>query len=300
MIAQEISLVPTAQRRRERLPRDRDRSCRPRRSPVLATPLRRARRDRRSSASRRGCPWGHSGSRSSRRSRSCGRSRATAKLIVMDEPTAALTGDEAQKLLEIVRDLRDRERRSSTSPTSSRRCSRSRTTVTVLRDGRLVETAAAAGKTAASLVTAMLGRTMETTFPPKITASSRRPCRALRREPRRRRGFLRDISLDVRAGEIVGLAGLVGSGRTEVARAIFGADPTTRRHDLRRWRGGTDRLAAESGASWGSRSLPESRKSQGLLMGRSIAENVTPAPPRARLAARDVSCGASNGRTRTT
>ena len=88
------------------------------------------------------------------------------------------------------------------------------------------------------------------------------------------KGFLRDVSLDVRRGEIVGLAGLVGSGRTEVARAIFGADPTTGgtiRLDGEEVRIGSPRKAVQLGIAL----LPESRKSQGLLMGRSIAENVT-------------------------
>ena len=90
-----------------------------------------------------------------------------AKLIVMDEPTAALTGDEAQKLLEIVRELR---RRGTTIVYVSHFLEEVLSiadVVTVLRDGQLVETADAAGQTTTSLVTAMLGRSMETTFPPK-------------------------------------------------------------------------------------------------------------------------------------
>jgi simple sugar transport system ATP-binding protein/ribose transport system ATP-binding protein len=119
----------------------------------------------------------------------------------------------------------------------------------------------------------MLGRSMETTFPTKIPPVTGAPV-VLAVESLETKGFLRDISLDIRAGEIVGLAGLVGSGRTEVARAIFGADPTT---------GGTIRLGGEEvrigsprkAIQLGIALLPESRKSQGLLMGRSVAENVT-------------------------
>ena len=103
-----------------------------------------------------------------------------AKLIVMDEPTAALTGDEAQKLLEIVRELRDRGTTIVYVSHFLEEVLSIADDVTVLRDGLLVETAAAAGKSAASIVTAMLGRTMETTFPPKTAASSRRSGRALR------------------------------------------------------------------------------------------------------------------------
>jgi ribose transport system ATP-binding protein len=196
-----------------------------------------------------------------------------AKLIVMDEPTAALTGDEAQKLLEIVRELRDRGTTIVYVSHFLEEVLSIADDVTVLRDGRLVQTAAAAGQTATSLVIAMLGRTMETTFPPKTLPATDAPV-VLSVENLETRGFLRDISLEVRAGEIVGLAGLVGSGRTEVARAIFGADPTTGgtiRLDGKEVRIGSPRKAIELGVAL----LPESRKSQGLLMGRSIAENVT-------------------------
>ena len=115
---------------------------------------------------------------------------------------------------------------------------------------------------------------MEIDIPTEDTASSRRSGRALRGEPRDQR-LPADVSLDVRAGEIVGLAGLVGSGRTEVARAIFGADPIDRRHDPPRWRAGTRSAHRGRRCSSGIAILPESRKDQGLLMGRSIAENVT-------------------------
>jgi simple sugar transport system ATP-binding protein/ribose transport system ATP-binding protein len=191
----------------------------------------------------------------------------------MDEPTAALTGDEAQKLLEIVRELRDRGTTIVYVSHFLEEVLSIADDVTVLRDGLLVETAAAAGKSAASIVRAMLGRTMETTFPPKTPPAPDAPV-VLSVENLATKGFLRDVSLDVRRGEIVGLAGLVGSGRTEVARAIFGADPTTGgtiRLDGEEVRIGSPRRAVQLGIAL----LPESRKSQGLLMGRSIAENVT-------------------------
>jgi ABC-type sugar transport system ATPase subunit len=196
-----------------------------------------------------------------------------AKLIVMDEPTAALTGDEAQKLLEIVRDLRDRGTTIVYVSHFLEEVLSIADDVTVLRDGRLVETAPAAGRTAAALVTAMLGRSMETTFPPKSPPAADAPV-VLAVEDLETKGLLRGISLEVRAGEIVGLAGLVGSGRTEVARAIFGADPIsggTIRVDGEEVRIGSPRKAVELGIAL----VPESRQSQGLLMGRSIAENVT-------------------------
>ena len=105
-------------------------------------------------------------------------------------------------------------------------------TVTVLRDGRVVHTKPAATETPATVVTAMLGRPMEMTFPDKVYPPDDAPTvlevRGLTRSP-----VFEDISFEVRAGEILGLAGLIGSGRTEVARAIFGADRFDSGADLR-------------------------------------------------------------------
>ncbi len=92
-----------------------------------------------------------------------------------------------------------------------------------------------------------------------------------------------DISFEVRAGEIVGLAGLVGSGRTEIARAIFGADPCEGTIELD---GREIRRARRGRASAGVALLPESRKDQGLVMVRPLNENVTwPTSARSRAAA---------------
>jgi simple sugar transport system ATP-binding protein/ribose transport system ATP-binding protein len=114
---------------------------------------------------------------------------------------------------------------------------------------------------------------METTFPSKDPPAGDADV-LLAVEGLSTKGFLRDISFEIQAGEIVGLAGLVGSGRSEVARAIFGADPTS---------AGTIRIGGEevhvrsprTAVRHGLALLPESRKAQGLLMGRSIVENVT-------------------------
>jgi len=141
-----------------------------------------------------------------------------ARLIVMDEPTAALTGDEAEKLLEIVRRLRDRGTTIVFVSHFLEEVLSIADEVTVLRDGRLVQTTAAAGQTAGSLVSAMLGRSMETVFPTKEPPPADAEV-VLAVEGLSTKGFLRDISFEIRAGEIVGLAGLVGSGRSEVARA---------------------------------------------------------------------------------
>ena len=98
-------------------------------------------------------------------------------------------------------------------------------TVTILRDGRVVRTAAAADETEASLISGMLGRTLGRTFPPKAPPPADAPA-TLVVENLTAPG-VSGVSLAVRAGEIVALAGLIGAGRSELARAIFGAAPAT-------------------------------------------------------------------------
>ncbi len=196
-----------------------------------------------------------------------------ARLIVMDEPTAALTRDESERLLEIVRQL-------TAAGTSVLLISHYLDEVlavcdevTVMRDGQIVRTAPASEETPQKLVSAMVGRELTLEYPPRRPPA---PDAAVVLEARglRRTGALDDVSLTIRAGEIVGLAGLVGSGRTEVARALFGADGLDAGEILL---GGTQvkisgpRRAARLGIAM----LPESRKEQGLVMIRSVRENVT-------------------------
>ena len=196
-----------------------------------------------------------------------------ARLVIMDEPTAALTTHEADRLLEIVRDLRASGTTVVYVSHFLAEVLAVADDVTVLRDGRHVRTARAAEETPTSLVTSMLGRASDLSFPDPAS----RPApgeivvsvRGLSRPP-----DFSDISFDLRAGEIVGLAGLIGSGRSEVARAIFGADPVasgTIEVDGRPLRKHGPRDAIRAGLAM----LPESRKEQGLLMARPIAENVT-------------------------
>ena len=194
------------------------------------------------------------------------------RLIVMDEPTAALTRDEADRLLEITRELRDDGVTviyvSHILGDVLALCD----TVTVLKDGRRVRTAPAAEETTDSLVTAMLGRSLDVAFPtpspPPADARVVLSVRGLSHPP-----AFDDISFDVRAGEIVGLAGLVGSGRTEIARAIFGADPADGAVEIegRPLRSRSPRASIRRGLAL----LPESRKDQGLVMVRPLTENVT-------------------------
>lgn len=196
-----------------------------------------------------------------------------ARLIVMDEPTATLSDEETARLIEIVRNLQKAGVTIIYVSHFLKEVLSVADVVTVLRNGQLIRTSPAKDETPENLVTAMLGRAMSVTFPKKIFPPDDSPV-VLSVENLERKNVIEDISFDIHAGEIVGLAGLVGSGRSEVARAIFGAD--------RRDRGiikidGTsvrinnpaDAVAAQIAL------LPESRKTQGLLLRLRIDHNVT-------------------------
>ncbi len=193
-----------------------------------------------------------------------------ARVIVMDEPTAALSLAEVARLFDVVRTLRAAGAAvlfiSHRLEEVFEICQR----VTVMRDGRHVLTSELAGLTADDLVRAMVGRQMDERAASERAAPGEL---VLRVEHLTREGVFTDISLDVRAGEIVALAGLVGSGRSEVARAVFGID----RYDAGRvvMRGRELRRASPTGAmAAGIGFVPEDRRQQGLVMDMSVQQNV--------------------------
>jgi len=195
---------------------------------------------------------------------------ADARVIVMDEPTAALTISEVARLFGITRTLRDHG--AAVLFVSHRLeeifdlCQR----VTVMRDGRHVLTKPIEELTTASIIRAMVGRDMDALFP-KENAERGGP--VLRVERLTREGVFTDVSFDVHAGEIVALAGLVGAGRSEVARAIFGidkADAGAVSVHGRRLRNGSPTGAMRAGVGL----VPEDRRQQGLIMDLSIQGNI--------------------------
>jgi rhamnose transport system ATP-binding protein len=196
-----------------------------------------------------------------------------ARLIVMDEPTSALTADEAERLFDVVRRLRDRGTTIVYVSHFLDEVLALVQAVTVLRDGRLVRTAPAVAETADGLVSAMLGRSLEVAFPDKTYPPPDAPA-VFRVRDLCRSGAIENVSFEIRAGEIVGLAGLIGSGRSEVARAIVGAD---RRDAGELEVDGTPVKirTPRDGVRAGVVMLPEDRKTQGLLMLRSIGDNIT-------------------------
>jgi rhamnose transport system ATP-binding protein len=195
-----------------------------------------------------------------------------AALIVMDEPTASLGAAETAQLHEIVRSLARAGRTVLLVSHFLREVLALADEVTVLRDGRVVRTSPAAEETEDSLIRAMLGRPLTAAFPPKRPAPADAPAVLTVRDLHAPR--VEGVSFAVRAGEIVALAGLVGAGRTELARAIFGAERPT---------AGTVELGPGEPLSGGPRArlraglamIPESRTDDGLLLGRSVTENVS-------------------------
>lgn len=197
---------------------------------------------------------------------------ADARVIVMDEPTSSLTSVETSALHRMIRVLRERGKTIIYVSHFLDEVLDLADMVTVLRSGRLVRTAPVSEETEESLVAGMFGAAAAAEHFTKQRHTAARV--VLDVSGLSRKGVLRDVSLQIREGEIVGLAGLIGSGRTELARAITGADPVDSGMIVvdgtaRRIRTPADALAA------GMAYLPESRKDDGLFLEQSLASNTT-------------------------
>jgi rhamnose transport system ATP-binding protein len=193
-----------------------------------------------------------------------------ARVVVMDEPTAALSAREVERLFEVVRLLR--EQGTAVLFVSHRLdevfalCQRA----TVLRDGKHVWSGPLEGETPDGLVRRMVGRELSALFPKQdsVPGEVLLEVRRLTRE-----GVFTDVSFDVRGGEIVGLSGLVGAGRSEVARAVFGIDSVDAGEVLvagKRLRLGSPTAAMAAGIGL----VPEDRRQQGLVVDASVERNV--------------------------
>jgi ribose transport system ATP-binding protein len=194
------------------------------------------------------------------------------KLLILDEPTATLTSKEIERLFTILRKLKVEgvtviyisHRLHEIFEIGDR--------VTVLRDGQVVATRPLADVAVADIVQMMVGRSVkaENQFREDVQIGDE----ILRVEGLRRGPSLPEVSFSVRRGEILGVAGLVGSGRTETMRAVFGADPSVAGRvfaDGKEIRIRAPRDAVEHGLCL----LTEDRKTQGLMLGLSCVENIT-------------------------
>jgi ribose transport system ATP-binding protein len=193
-----------------------------------------------------------------------------ARILVMDEPTAALSERETERLFAMIARLKARgvaivyisHRLAEVFALGDR--------ITVLRDGHKVASVMASETTPDELVKLMVGRAIDTTY-------GRHFCEwpgelALEVRNLSADTGISDVNLTVRAGEIVGLAGLVGSGRSEVARAIFGADRVMA-GEIRLFgeaAGGSPQQSSRRGMAL----IPENRKTQGLALARSVGDNI--------------------------
>ncbi|WP_420625476.1 sugar ABC transporter ATP-binding protein [Candidatus Poriferisodalis sp.] len=199
------------------------------------------------------------------------------ELVVMDEPSARLSTAERSQLHRLVRSLRDQGITVLFISHFLDEVLELADAVTIMRDGRVVRTSAPSQETTDSLVEAMIGRKLDASFPPKPRLPDEQDAPALRVRGLRCSGSSPSddgLDLDVAAGEIVGIAGLVGSGRTEFLRAVYGADPVAGGEVTvsgQRLRGTRPDRAIRAGVGL----IPESRKDHGLLMERSVRENVS-------------------------
>lgn len=195
-----------------------------------------------------------------------------AKVLIFDEPTASLSEEDTQNLFRVIRDLQARgvgiiyisHRLEELAAIADR--------VTVLRDGRTIDTREMAGVTSEELIRLMVGRELSAVFP-KRDVELGDVIFELRDLGSRTAG-ISGVNLAVRAGEIVGVAGLVGAGRTELAKTIFGLDPVDKGEIL--LRGKAIRIGHPSEAiDFGIAYLPEDRRRHGVVLDFPISANIT-------------------------
>jgi len=194
-----------------------------------------------------------------------------ASVLIMDEPTAALSGVEVERLFAVARSLRDEGRAvlfiSHRFDEVFALCD----TVTVMRDGAYISTSAIADTTVDELVRQMVGRDVTELFPKQETEIGEA---LLEVDAITSPGVFRDISFTVRSGEIVALAGLVGAGRSEVARAVFGVDPYSS-GEVRLLGTPVPRNSPTAAMQAGLALVPEDRRKQGLVIESGVGQNIT-------------------------
>jgi ribose transport system ATP-binding protein len=193
-----------------------------------------------------------------------------AKIIIMDEPTSSLGEKEVVQLMKTCKNLKSRGLAILFVSHKLEELFELCDHVTVMRDGEHIETKMISEVTSDSLIKAMVGRTLENQFPKEL--GNKGEC-ALKAEHLQEHGVLNDVSFEAYNGQILGFAGLVGSGRTETMRAIFGADSLDGGRIYihgRQVRIKSPRQAIKNGIAF----LTEDRKGQGLVLSQTIKINL--------------------------
>jgi ribose transport system ATP-binding protein len=193
------------------------------------------------------------------------------KIIVMDEPTSALTHREIEQLFRIIRELTGQGMSVIYISHRMDEIAQIGTTITVLRDGRRIGTVKVGEVDVDVLIRMIVGRELSEKFPPRRTEIGDV---VLKVNSVSRTQILHNISFELHQGEILGVAGLVGAGRTELVRAIFGVDQID--NGEIEISGQKVRIAsAEQAKKLGLALLPEDRKSQGIVGCLSVKENIS-------------------------
>lgn len=193
-----------------------------------------------------------------------------ARVLVLDEPTSALSDRETEQLFKVIRTLQTEgvamayisHRMAEVFELGDR--------ITVIRDGKHIKTSLPSETSSDELVRLMVGRSVDMTYPREFCESPGELLLELK-EVAAENG-VSGINIKVRRGEIVGLSGLVGSGRTEVVRAIFGADRVTSGEVV--YRGTVLKGSCVEASRSGIGLIPENRKTQGVALMRSVRENL--------------------------
>jgi ribose transport system ATP-binding protein len=192
------------------------------------------------------------------------------KLIIMDEPSSSLTADEMRELIKIIHDLKSKGIAIIYISHKLDEIFGFCDVVTVMRDGRVIDTRDVSNITRNEMISMMVGRTIENEYPPRPDCAGETILEIKGINTRK----LKDVKLTLRKGEILGLVGLVGSGRTELVRALFGADKVAKKSIYLDGQP-VEIHSPKDAINLGLAMVPEDRKLQGLLLGFSVEQNIS-------------------------
>ena len=199
-------------------------------------------------------------------------SYSNTKLILMDEPSATLTNRECEKLFEVIRSLKEQGISVIYISHKLEEIAELCEWVTILRDGKIIDTGAVSDFTKDDMISKMIGREISDKFPARSSKPGDKEI--FRVEGLSRHGVISDISFSLREGEVLGFAGLVGAGRTEIARAVIGMDYTDMGEiyvEGKRARIRSPKDALRSGIAY----LSEDRKQEGLVLKAPVKWNIS-------------------------